>query len=100
MNKRVSIIIPAYNAAAFIPQTLDAVVRQTYKNIELVVVNDGSRDNTTGVVNAFMAGKVIEWRVIDKENGGQSSARNSGIKAAGGGILRSWIRTTSLPRNI
>ncbi len=94
MNDKVSIIIPAYNAAAYIPQTLDAVVRQTYKDIEVIVVNDGSRDNTSGVVNAFMQNKGVEWRVVEKENGGQSSARNLGAKCAGGGMLCSLIRTT------
>lgn len=87
MNNIVSIIIPAYNAAKYIEQTLDAVVKQTYKSIEVVVVNDGSSDNTSAVAKSFMANKGIDYRVVDKSNGGQSSARNYGAKMSRGQFL-------------
>jgi len=87
MNDRVSIIIPAYNAARYIEQTLNAVVNQTYKNIEVIIVNDGSMDNTSAVAKSFMTGKNMDYRVVNKSNGGQSSARNLGISQSGGGYL-------------
>jgi glycosyltransferase involved in cell wall biosynthesis len=81
----VSVVIPAYNCADVIGKTIDSVARQTYGNIEIVVVDDGSSDDTGRVVDGFTGnGKVICLR---QENGGPGSARNTGIRAANGDYI-------------
>jgi glycosyltransferase involved in cell wall biosynthesis len=72
----VSIIIPAYNAAVFIQETLDSILAQTYKNFEIIIIDDGSKDNTEGVVKQY-TDKRISYKV--KENEGVSIARNYGF---------------------
>ena len=81
----VSVVIPAYNCAGVIAETLNSVSRQTYANIEIVVVDDGSSDDTGKVVDGFSGnGKVRYFR---QENGGPGSARNTGILAANGAYI-------------
>ncbi|MBX3012079.1 MAG: glycosyltransferase [Caldilineaceae bacterium] len=77
----VSVIIPTYNRADLIQKTLDSVLAQTYPQIELIVVDDGSTDNTEQVVGEYDNGSV---QYIRKANGGEASARNWGIRAAKG----------------
>lgn len=81
MNTLFSIVIPCYNQAHFLPQCLDSLLLQEYKNWEAIVVNDGSPDTTNEVVQKY---SVIDSRIklVVKENGGLSSARNFGIKHA------------------
>ena len=79
-NPKVSVIIPTYNSAQFIVETLESVFAQTYKNYEVIVVDDGSTDNTKEVLKPYMS----KIRYIYKENGGPASARNVGIKNARG----------------
>jgi len=76
----VSVILPAYNAAAFIEPTLHSVLNQTYKDFEFIVVDDGSTDATRQVLEKY-ADKI---QYVYKNNGGQSSSRNAGIKIAQG----------------
>jgi len=77
---KVSVIIPTYNSAQFITETLESVFAQTYKDYEVIVVDDGSTDNTKEVLKPYMS----KIRYIYKENGGPASARNVGIKNAQG----------------
>lgn len=77
-----SICIPAYNRAHTIARTLDSLVRQSFKDFEVVVVDDGSKDNTKEVVNQYI-GK-LNLRYIKKENGGKHTALNKGIEEAAG----------------
>ena len=79
----VSIIIPAYNYALFLPFAVDSALNQSYLNTEVVVVNDGSRDETHEVAQSY--GERI--RYIHQENQGLSAARNSGIREANGEYL-------------
>ncbi len=79
----VSIIVPAYNVEKNIPYCLNSLVNQTYKNIEIICVNDGSKDSTLDIIREYAA-KESRIRVIDKPNGGLSSARNAGIDIAKG----------------
>ena len=86
MNNKVSIIIPAYNIANELPACLDSVLSQCYKNIEIIVVNDGSKDCTATVIDRYAS---LDSRVkaIHKKNGGVTSARLRGIQEASG----DWI---------
>lgn len=76
----VSVVIPAYNYARFLPAAIESVLSQTYRPLELIVVDDGSTDDTPAVVAAY--GDRI--RSIRKVNGGLSAARNTGIQAGQG----------------
>jgi glycosyltransferase involved in cell wall biosynthesis len=79
----VSVVIPAYNAARWIAETLDSVLAQTFRNFEVIVVDDGSTDQTSEVVAGY--GDRIHY--LRKENGGEGSARNVGIRAARGSYI-------------
>lgn len=86
MNEKISIIIPAYNVEKELSRTLDSVLAQTYVNIEIIVVNDGSKDGTGAVIDAYAA-KDSRIKAIHKENGGVTAARLRGVAEATG----SWI---------
>jgi glycosyltransferase involved in cell wall biosynthesis len=79
----VSVVIPAWNAAATLRETLRSVAAQTYRNLEIFIVDDGSTDGTATIAEEFCAGDP-RARLIRKENGGVASARNAGIEAASG----------------
>lgn len=79
-----SVIIPLYNKENSIFSTIQSVLDQTYTDFELIVVNDGSTDNSLNVVEQFSDKRL---RVLDKKNGGVSSARNFGIQSA----MNPWI---------
>ncbi len=78
----VSIIIPAWNAGRYIKEAIDSAIDQTYKNIEIIVVDDGSTDNTKDVIAPFIESHKIKY--IYQENKGLSGARNTGIKNSNG----------------
>lgn len=73
---RVSVVIPAYNAAALLAPTLESVLNSTYRDLEVIVVNDGSQDETAAVASDF--GPRV--RVISQKNAGMSASRNRGIQ--------------------
>lgn len=79
----VSAIIPTYNKSGLLAEAIDSVLHQTYKNIEIIVVDDGSTDDTSQVVSKYGA----KVRYYYKENGGNADARNFGIKRANGCYL-------------
>lgn len=79
----VSIIVPAYNQANWIEDTLRSVESQTHRNFECIVVNDGSLDDTGSIVDEFVR-RDSRFRLIHQTNGGVSSARNRGLDAASG----------------
>ena len=85
-NKLVSIIIPVYNAEPYLDECIASSVNQTYKNIEIILVNDGSSDNSLTICRRWSKddGRIV---VVDKPNGGVSSARNVGLKKAKGDYL-------------
>ena len=82
-NCIVSIIVPIYNAEKYLSRTVETLRRQTLTNIEILLVNDGSTDDSLKLCREFAE---IDPRiqVIDKQNGGVSSARNIGLKLAKG----------------
>ena len=73
---RVSVVIPAYNAAALLGGTLESTLNSIYQDMEIIVVNDGSQDETAGVASSF--GHRV--RVITQKNAGMSASRNRGIE--------------------
>jgi len=83
MKDIVSIIIPIYNAEKYIVQCLESVVNQTYKELQIIVVNDGSKDNSLSILESY-ANKYSNILLLKKENGGVSSARNLGLNYASG----------------
>jgi glycosyltransferase involved in cell wall biosynthesis len=83
---RVSVLIAAYNAAAFLQPTLDSVLGQTFADFEVLVIDDGSRDDTAGVVRRTMDADP-RVRLIVQENHGLSATRNHGIRAARGALI-------------
>lgn len=79
----VTVIIPAYNVQRYIKKCVNSVLNQNYKNFELIVVNDGSKDNTLAILRRY-AHEDNRVKVIDKRNGGVSSARNVGLQHSKG----------------
>lgn len=79
----ISVIIPVYNAEKYLEQCLNSIKNQTYKNFEVIIVNDGSKDNTDSICKKF-AQSDSRFRYFSKENGGVSSARNFGLDNANG----------------
>lgn len=86
MNPLVSIIVPCYNQAQYLPETLNSLLVQTYLDWECIIVNDGSRDNTEEVAKQY-CDKDKRFIYIYKENAGLSEARNTGIKTSNGDYI-------------
>lgn len=80
----VSVIVPAYNAEAYIRKCLDSLLNQTKKEIEIIAVNDGSKDKTLDILNEYKSNYPEIITVISQENQGLSTTRNNGIKVARG----------------
>ena len=85
-NKKVSIVIPIYNVEKFLADAIESVLNQTYKNLEVILVDDGSPDNCGKICDEY-ALKDERIKVIHKVNGGLSAARNSGIEIATGDYI-------------
>ena len=79
----VSIILPVYNAQNHLARCIGSILNQTYKNIELIILNDGSKDQSLPVCEAFRA-KDERILLVDKANSGVSDTRNLGLKLASG----------------
>lgn len=82
-NIKVSVIVAAYNIEKYIDRCLKSLIRQTFKNIEIIIINDGSSDNTLNLIKDY---QIIDERIkiVDKENQGLIEARKSGLKLAQG----------------
>ncbi|MFS9292238.1 glycosyltransferase [Streptococcus mitis] len=78
MNEKITVIVPVYNVEHYLDKCLDSLINQTYKNLEIIVINDGSTDNS-GIICQEYAQKDNRIIYIEKENGGQSEARNMGL---------------------
>lgn len=83
MNKKISVILPVYNSQDYIQDTIKSVLKQTYKNFELIVVNDGSTDNTHSICEK-LSQKDKRIKYFSKENGGVSDTRNFALIHASG----------------
>ena len=88
MKPLVSIIIPVYNGGNYLSEAIDSALNQTYENIEIIVVNDGSQDDLKTEQIALSYGERITY--VSKENGGSSSALNVGIRTMKGEYF-SWL---------
>lgn len=86
MDKKLSVIIPVYNTSKYIEKCLNSIVNQTMNDIEIIIVNDGSTDNSEEVIQKWINENQdkIEIKYFKKENGGLSSARNFGVNQATG----------------
>lgn len=86
MNELISVIVPIYNVEKYLKKCVDSIIDQTYENLEIILVNDGSTDNSGKIAESYIK---IDKRikVYHKENGGLSDARNFGIKKSKGEYL-------------
>lgn len=82
----ISVLIPIYQVRAYLAQCLDSVIHQTYQNLEIILVDDGSTDGSGEICDQY-AGRDARIKVIHKENGGLVSARKAGLQAASGELI-------------
>ncbi len=83
----VSVIIPVKNGATYLGEALDSVARQTYEPLDVIVIDDGSTDNTAQIVDTFFSNSTLSWRYVFQENQGLAAARNHGLKLAQGEFI-------------
>lgn len=83
---KLSIIIPVYNVEQWLPKTIDSVLAQTYRDFELILVDDGSADGSGEICDCYAA-RDVRVRVIHQKNAGVSAARNAGVVAAKGDFI-------------
>ena len=81
--KLISVIVPVYNASKYLNRCIDSILAQTYTNLEVILVDDGSTDESPAICDSY-GEKDNRVKVVHKENGGVSSARNAGLKVASG----------------
>ena len=86
MQELISVIVPIYNVEQYLERSIGALINQTYSNLEIILVDDGSKDRSGAMCDEF-ATRDSRIKVIHKENGGSSSARNMGIEAATGDYI-------------
>lgn len=99
---KISVIVPVYNVEVYLEKCLDSIVNQTLKDIEIIIINDGSPDNSQEIIDKYQK-KYKNIKAYLKENGGLSDARNYGIKNANGEYLSfvdsdDYIDTTMLEK--
>lgn len=87
MKDIISIIVPVYNVSEYVGTCLDSLLRQTYQNVEIIVIDDGSTDNSGRICDQYAEKYSDKIKVIHTENHGLSAARNVGLKAANGKYL-------------
>lgn len=100
---RFSIIIPLYNKAPYVEKALNSVIEQTFRDFELIVVDDGSSDDSFRVAQVFLEKSGLEYQLIHQNNAGVSTARNNGVSASHGDYLcfldaDDWWASTFLER--
>lgn len=86
MSEKISVIVPIYRVEEYLPACLDSILRQTYGNLEILLVDDGSPDRCGEICEEYAA-RDARIRVIHKANGGLSSARNAGLEIASGDYI-------------
>ncbi|MCO6496345.1 MAG: glycosyltransferase [Chitinophagaceae bacterium] len=86
MNQIVSVIVPCFNQAEYLPDALQSVFEQTYTDWECIIINDGSKDNTTKITREW-CNRDSRFRLIDQDNAGRSAARNAGMAVSNGKFI-------------
>ncbi len=86
MSQKISVIVPVYNVEKYLNRCVDSIINQTYKNLEIILVDDGSPDNCSKICDEY-ANKDRRIKVVHKENGGLPSARNTGVENATGDYI-------------
>ena len=86
MNEVISVIVPVYNVAAYLPQCLDSILRQDYEKLEVILIDDGSKDESGAICDQY-ARQDSRIRVIHQKNAGAAAAKNAGLRIATGGYL-------------
>jgi glycosyltransferase involved in cell wall biosynthesis len=84
---KVTVLIPTYNCAKYLPQAVESALKQSYQDFEVLVIDDGSTDDTAAIVRGLTARHPEKVRYIHQENAGLAEARNAGIKAAQGELI-------------
>lgn len=106
MNKILTIVVPSYNAESYLVETIPTMVNASnIEDVEVLIVNDGSKDNTLKIARQFEEKYPTVVKVIDKENGGHGSTINAGIKVATGKYFKvidadDWVDTPALEKLI
>lgn len=100
---RFSVVIPLFNKAPYVKKALESVFSQTFRDFELIVVDDGSTDDSLGVAKTILEGSGIDYQLIHQENAGVSTARNNGVAASRGDFIcfldaDDWWASTFLER--
>lgn len=86
MNEKVSIIVPIYNAKKYLHKCINSLLSQTYENLEIILVDDGSNDGSEKIVDDYTK-KDARIKTIRQQNAGQSAARNAGMRLASGDFI-------------
>ena len=86
-NIKVSVIVPVYNSGEYIGSTLDSIINQDFNSFELIVIDDGSTDNSLEIIKEKLSKSTISYEIFHQENAGVSNARNKGIEIARGDYL-------------
>jgi len=85
-NPTISVVMPVYNAENYVRQAVESVLNQTYQNIELILINDGSTDNSLSVIQAYVADERV--KILTQKNSGACVARNRGLNEAEGEFVK------------
>ena len=83
MNDLISVIMPVYKVEAYLTQSIESVLNQDHRNLELILIDDGSPDHSGTICDAY-AEKDSRVRVIHQKNGGAAAAKNAGLRLASG----------------
>ena len=89
-----SIIVPVYNVERYLVKCLESILQQTYADFEVIVVNDGSPDESQKIIDTYALQYPAQIKAYVKENGGLSDARNYGIQQAQASTFCLWMRMT------
>ena len=97
---KLSVIVPVYNVAQYLPQCLDSIINQAFRDIEIICVNDGSTDNSLEILKSY-AEKDGRIHIVNKANGGHTSARKAGVSIAKGEYIvfvdsDDWLEVNAL----